>query len=165
MKTVFFARHAKSDWNQSGVSDFMRLLNAKGEIDAPAMAAYLKQSGYEVDKIISSDAARALATANEYKKVLTPNEDLIEEHSLYNAAYFDIEQVVKNISDEYSAAMIVGHNPGMSEIVNYYAPKSIGDMPTCSVGVLQFAVSVWGEIKKGEGELIGLEYPEKMNLK
>jgi len=162
MKIVFFARHAKSDWNQADVSDFMRLLNARGENDAPAMAGHLKQSGYKVDKIISSDAARALATANEYKKILTPNKKLIEEHSLYNAAHFDIENVVKNLSEEYSAVMIVGHNPGMAEIINYYAPESINDMPTCSVGMLQFNVSGWGDIKKGEGELLGFEYPKKI---
>jgi len=160
MKTLFLARHAKSDWNQAGYSDFDRPLNSRGEIDAPVMASFL-QKNYSIDLITSSDAARALATATEYQKILTPDKNINQQHSLYNAAYFDINDVVKQLSDSYSAAMIVGHNPGMSDLVNFYCKNTIDDMPTCSVAVIQFAVSSWNEIQKATGELLAFEFPKK----
>jgi len=162
MKTVLFARHAKSNWNEAGISDFARPLNSRGEEDAPRMASYLQQSAYIVDQIISSDAARALATATEYKNCLTPNKEIIHDHSLYLASHLDIADVVKNIPSKYSNVMIVGHNPGMTEIVDHYAEGRVQDMPTCSIAIIQFDVADWNEIKVGKGHLLAFEYPKKL---
>jgi len=161
MKTLFLARHAKSDWNQAGYSDFDRPLNARGELDAPVMASYL-QSKYKLDLIVSSDAARALATATEYKKALTPEQEIDRQHSLYNASHLAINDVVQNISDSHAAVMLVGHNPGMSDMVNYYCNQAI-DMSTCSVAIIRFSVSSWREIQKAGAELMTLESPKKIS--
>jgi len=160
MKTILFARHAKSDWNQPGYSDFDRPLNPKGETVAPVMASEI-QKKYSVDQIISSDAARAIATAMHYKNSLTPQQELTREHLLYNASHLDIASVVNNISNAYSSVMLVGHNPGMTDIVNYYAHNSIDDMPTCSVAVVQFAVNEWKEIMQNMGTLMAFETPNR----
>ncbi|RDH83890.1 MAG: hypothetical protein DIZ80_07070 [endosymbiont of Galathealinum brachiosum] len=162
MKTVLFARHAKSNWGQEGISDFERPLNSQGEVDAPAMASYLEQCGYVIHQILSSDAARAMATATEYKNHLTPQIDILTEHSLYLASHLDIADVVKNISAKNSTVMIVGHNPGMSEIVDYYVDGSVDDMPTCSVAIVQFDVSNWKDVKVASGDLLAFEYPKKL---
>lgn len=162
MKTVLFARHAKSNWDQQGISDFERPLNSRGEVDAPAMASYLEQCGYVIHQIISSDAARAMATATEYKNHLTPQIEILSEHSLYLASHLDIDDVVKSISVKHSTVMIVGHNPGMSEIVDYYVDGNVDDMPTCSVAIVQFEVSNWEDVKAGSGDLLAFEYPKKL---
>lgn len=162
MKTIFFARHAKSDWNQPGYSDFERPLNNKGEKDAPAMAAYLKKNKFSIEKIISSDAVRALATATEYKKALTAGKNIITEHSLYNASLLEIENIVKTISPQFSSVMLVGHNPGMSEIVNYYAFNSIDDMPACGVVKIDFDVAEWAAIETAAGDFQFFKYPKNI---
>jgi len=160
MKTILFARHAKSDWNQPGYSDFDRPLNPKGETVAPVMASEIHKK-YSVDQIISSDAARALATATHYKSALTPQRELVHEHLLYNASHMDIARVVNNLSNAYTSVMLVGHNPGMTEIVNYYAPDSLDDMPTCSVAIVQFEINAWNEITQNTGKLMAFETPNK----
>ncbi len=161
MKTIFFARHAKSNWGEEGVSDFDRPINSRGERDAPAMASYLEQCGYAVNQIISSDAARAMTTAIEYKKYLTPDNDVLSEHALYLASCSDITDIIENVSSEHSIVMMVGHNPGMAEAVNYYTDGSLYDMPTCSVAIVQFKVESWKSITIGSGDLLTFEYPEK----
>jgi len=161
MKTVIFARHAKSDWNQPGISDFDRPLNQRGEVDAPAMATYLKECAYPLQQIISSDAVRALATAAEYQKQLTPGKNILQEHSLYLASYQDILQVVANIEAEYSCVMLVGHNPGMTDVVNSFAGDGVDDMSTCSFAIVQFDVSLWSKVNKQNGSLFAYEYPKK----
>ena len=160
MKTLLLARHAKSDWNQPGYSDFERPLNPRGDMDAPVMALLL-QNNFNIEQIISSDAARALATANYYKNILTPLQNILQEHLLYNASRENIADVISNISNDLSSVMVVGHNPGMTEIVNYFAQGSIEDMPTCSVAVVQFSVNDWCEIDQNTGELIAFEFPKK----
>jgi phosphohistidine phosphatase len=162
MKTVFFARHAKSNWNEPGISDFERPLNQKGEEDAPVMATYLRDSGFVVEQIISSDAARALATAKVYKKQLTPNQAIIQKHAIYLASYLDIDSVLKQISEQFSRIMIVGHNPTMTDIINYYAADSVQDMSACGVAVVEFEIENWIEIKMNSGALVAYEYPKKI---
>jgi len=161
MKTVLFARHAKSNWNEPGISDFDRPLNEKGEVDAPLMAKYLQQCGYIIHEIISSDAARALATAEEYKKCLTPDVPVLQNHSIYAASQLDIIDIIKALPAKKSTVMIVGHNPTMTDVVNYYTEDGVSDMPACSVAIVQFEVSSWDDIKIGVGDLLAFEYPGK----
>lgn len=161
MKTVIFARHAKSDWNQSSVSDFERPLNPRGEADAPAMAAYLKGCAYPVQQIISSDAARALATAKEYRKQLTEDKSIQQQHSLYLASYQDIAELLTEVADAYSCVMLVGHNPGMTDVVNHFVSDRIDDMSTCSFAIVQFDVSAWSKVNNQNGSLLAYEYPKK----
>jgi len=161
MKTILFARHAKSNWNEDGISDFDRPLNEKGQSDAPLMAKYLQQCGYLIHEIMSSDAARALATAEEYKKRLTPDTPVVLNHSIYLASHLDIVDIIKTLPAKKSTIMLVGHNPTMTDVVNYYAENGVTDMPSCSVAIVQFDVSNWHDIKKGSGDLLAFEYPKK----
>jgi len=43
MKTLLLIRHAKSSWDQPGLSDFDRPLNERGKKDAPVMAKRVKE--------------------------------------------------------------------------------------------------------------------------
>jgi len=149
MKTLLLARHAKSDWNQpSG--------------NVALMAAHLQKNEYAPEQIISSDAARALATASEYNAALNPQKGLIENHHLYNASLQDILQVIKNIPEANNTVMLVGHNPGMSEALNYFLPSKAPDMQTCSVGILRFDIVQWSESAAGSGELLAFECPKNL---
>ena len=51
MKTILINRHAKSDWNDPGLSDFERPLNKRGIKDTPVMADRLASKGINIDKM------------------------------------------------------------------------------------------------------------------
>ncbi|VAW62375.1 hypothetical protein MNBD_GAMMA09-3595 [hydrothermal vent metagenome] len=161
MKTLFLARHAKSNWDQPANNDFERTLNDRGEADSVSMAALLQKNNYTLDQIISSDAVRALATARQYEAQLQPEHGLITNHDLYCASLQQLLQAIKNISSENKAVMLVGHNPGMSEVLNYLASSDVADMPTCSVGIIRFEVEQWRDVSIESSELLAFEYPEK----
>jgi phosphohistidine phosphatase len=160
MKTLLLARHAKSNWGDKNFSDFDRPLNETGKVDAPIMAMYLQQCGYLFHQIISSDAARALETAEEYKKHLTPEKNLITHHDLYLASADTIVDIVSKISPSHSAVIIVGHNPGISDALNYFCKENFDDMSACGVGIIQFEVSNWVDIAEGSGDVLGFESPK-----
>ena len=63
MKTLLLIRHAKSSWDEPGISDFDRPLNERGKKDAPIMAKRVKEKAIELDHLISSPAKRAKKTA------------------------------------------------------------------------------------------------------
>lgn len=162
MKTLLLARHAKSDWNSPAANDFERPLNQRGQQDAPLMASYLKQCGYSIGQIISSDALRAMQTAEHYRQCLKPGRDLISYHDLYLASLASIVYLVQHIASSESTVMLVGHNPGMTEALNYYSTEPVDDMPTCSVGIIQFDINHWQDAAQYAGMLLGFEYPKRV---
>lgn len=129
------------------------------------MASFLKQCGYSVDQIISSDAVRALQTAEYYRQCLRPAHDLISYHDLYLASLQAIVYLVQHITQGANTVMLVGHNPGMSEAVNYFCTEAVEDMPTCSVGIIQFDVTRWQDAEKSAGVLLGFECPKRVKSK
>ena len=161
MKTLLLARHAKSSWDQP-VDDIDRPLNQRGQLDVTRMANCMQQCGYLVHQIISSDARRALATAEEYARFLKPKYDLIINHDLYLASSSQIVNMVRDISPQCSTVMLVGHNPGMTDTLNDLSHENIDNMPTCSVAVIQFEVSHWRDISAGQGDLLAFEHPGKL---
>lgn len=161
MKTLLLARHAKSGWDQN--DDFDRTLSERGESDVKDMAEYMSECGYVVHQIITSDAVRAQTTAEEYQKQLAPKNHLITHHDLYNASQQDILSIARNISSEESTVMLVGHNPGMHEVLNYFAQGQVSDMPSCSVAIIQFETDNWKDINAENGVLLAFEYPKKIH--
>ena len=63
MKTLFLVRHAKSSWENPGLSDEERPLNPRGERDAPRMGKRLAAREVKPDILISSPALRAHSTS------------------------------------------------------------------------------------------------------
>ena len=59
MKTLLLLRHAKSSHDQIGVNDHDRVLNGRGEKDAPQVGKRLKRERLVLDAVVSSTAVRA----------------------------------------------------------------------------------------------------------
>lgn len=161
MKTLMLARHAKSGWDQA--EDFDRTLNERGVADARKMSAYLEECGYLIHQIITSDAVRALTTAETYESQLNPVHGLITHHDLYLASKEEMLNISRNISPDESTVMLVGHNPGMHEVLNYFAEGKVNDMPSCSVAIIQFDVDNWAEINNENGDLLAFEHPKTIS--
>ena len=70
MKTLTLVRHAKSSWEDRGLSDRERPLNKRGEHDAPLMARYVAEAGVRPSQIISSPAVRAWTTSSIFAREL-----------------------------------------------------------------------------------------------
>ena len=87
MKTLTIVRHAKSSWTDLNSSDFDRVLNARGERDAPRMGATLKERFGSIERIVSSPAIRAITTANIMATALDyPTDQIQQEASIYEAS-------------------------------------------------------------------------------
>lgn len=161
MKTLLLARHAKSSWDDGQVDDINRPLNERGEKDAPLMADHLRQSNFCVDQIVSSDAHRAYSTAEIYAASLKVQ--LQHDHGLYMASSDDIVKKARQLNDQFSSVMLVGHNPSMTEAVNTLcADTGIEDMPTCSVAIIEFDVDRWSDIDSSQAALTAFEFPKKL---
>ena len=112
MKRLTLLRHAKTETAHSGQDDWNRELEPRGRQDAPEMARRLRERKLKPDRIITSPAVRALATAKIFAHELhLPAARLVEDERLYLASPKALREVVRELGDTAHHLMIVGHNP------------------------------------------------------
>lgn len=161
MKTLYLVRHAKSDWNLLNLDDFDRPLNKRGLRNAPVMAKRLKKRKIKPEVLISSPAERALSTARIFADVFGYSEKkIIKKPTIYEAEIKDLLKVINHIDDKYGSAMLFGHNPTFTDMVNYLTDMELDNLPTCGVVQVEFDVDNWHEISTHQGKLILFEYPK-----
>lgn len=161
MKTLYLLRHAKSSWKDQNLKDFDRPLNERGEENAPAMAKYFSTAFTTPDKIIASPAARTTATASLFAMGVGYEGEIEYNSAIYEAHYLNLLEVVQNIPDNIQSAMLVGHNPGMTNLANYLSSSFVTDnVPTCGLVALKFNAQYWHNLAEAQGELMRFIYPK-----
>ncbi len=97
------------------------------------------------DLIISSDAARARATAEAAAKAAGYAGDLVFEHALYLADPDAIVTVLNHLDDDVGTVMIVGHNPGLEDLIAQLTNDHYG-MPTAALVQLELPNERWRDL-------------------
>ncbi len=161
MKTLILVRHAKSSWDETGLSDSERPLNERGKKDAPEMAARLRKKDLQIDKLVSSPAERAFRTARYFAKEFDiKKEDIQMEKSLYGAYPAQFEQVIATLKDKWDTVLLFSHNPGITDYANTLTNVHTDNIPTCGVFAVQADVKGWNEFAKAEKKFLFYDYPK-----
>lgn len=161
MKKLVLIRHAKSDWSNPFLDDFLRPLNKRGEINAPFMAKVLEKKDIKPDLIISSPSIRTKQTLEYFIKEFNYNDEVKLEESIYEAPYENLLKVIKDILNSHKTVFLIGHNPGLCDLTNFLVDKSFENIPTCGIVEIDFDVKNWKDISKENSNLISFEYPKK----
>ncbi len=162
MRSLTIVRHAKSSWKHHGLSDRERPLNKRGERDAPIMAKRITESGIRPSQIISSPAVRAWTTAKIFARELGyPAEFLQREDGLYLASLDNLLDVVATQDAGFNHLMLFGHNPGLTDLVNYFVPGLTSNLPTSGVVSVNLECDSWTLYDRPPTELAVHEYPKK----
>ncbi len=162
MKTLFVLRHAKSSRDNPQLKDFARPLTASGLADTKLIGSRLRESGVEINAIVSSPAERTRQTADLFAQHLgLPAESVSCSAELYFAGAPMLRQAVSRFDDSHSVAMLVGHNPAVTDFVNELGALEIENVPTC--GLLKFEVTIqkWQEIGEAQAKLVDFDYPKR----
>lgn len=162
MKTLILVRHAKSSWADEELSDQMRPLNKRGKRDAPVMGKRLAKRGIKPDLMLSSSAVRALATARVVAGALGyPEESIASLGQLYLALPGDILHVIHELDNQLDCVMLFGHNPGFTQLANWFSPTLISNVPTCGVIEVRFDIERWSLVGQGAPAYFRFDYPKK----
>ena len=161
MKTLYLVRHAKSSWNNANLSDHDRPLNHRGERDAPRMGKRLQKRKPQPETILSSSAVRAQTTAHILAQAIGfPESEIVIDERLYGAEPKDVVSIVGELDNALDCAMVVGHNPTFTGLVNALGQCEIDNVPTCGVAILTFSTKTWKNIAKVGGTLVEFDYPK-----
>jgi len=162
MKNLLLMRHAKSSWKDSSLPDHQRPLNQRGKQDALRMGKHLKDQGITLDAILCSTAKRARATAVGFLKEYTFEGDVLYVDDLYSAGSEMIVSVLNRLPDSVDTAMVIGHNPGLDDLLGLVC-NSDEHMPTACVAYIQFPLERWTDLRPvTRGELTHFWKPREI---
>lgn len=161
MRELTLIRHAKSSWDDPDLRDFDRPLNKRGKRNAPMMAARLARHANAPHALVSSPAARALATAWHFAASLEIDKlDIAQDARIYHASPRVLMDVIAEFDPGARRTAMFGHNPGLSELCHRLASVPFDQMPTCAIVILELDIKHWEQITPGCGRLLAYMYPK-----
>lgn len=162
MKTLYIVRHGKALLRTSDeVEDFERPLIEKGIQRTRRMVEFLNRNSENADLIITSPAIRAIETAKIIVNGTGYPHILIQvERGLYTENESFIFDLLSQTSIDVNGLMIVGHNPTLTNFLNYWLKTPIDWLKTSSVACLTFDTNEWTEITRVSNQLKFI-YPQK----
>lgn len=162
MLHLILLRHGKSSWDDPSLDDFSRPLAPRGLRSVPEMGRRLAQRGPSPDLIVTSTATRALSTARAVAREIGYREDdIVEAPELYLASPGAILAVIQRTPNSAHTLMLVGHNPGFTELANNLGGVRLDNMPTAAMLCAEFDATAWSAIEPAQARLSWYDYPKK----
>jgi phosphohistidine phosphatase len=163
-RRLILLRHAKSDWPD--VPDRDRPLAKRGKRDAPVVGRWLHDQGYRPQIVICSAAVRTRETWDLVAPELGGSPSVTFEPRAYAASALTLLYLVRELPAACHAALLIGHNPGVSELASTLIETNGDDtpgapglrFPTAAVAVLEFSGD-WAELSLARARLVAYTTP------
>ena len=115
-----------------------------------------------VGSIICSPAMRTKSTAKLFAECINfPIDEINSNPELYFAGESMFLKAAGLVDENCESAMLVGHNPAITEFVNTMANADIENIPTCGLVELSLPIENWSDIQFGTATLVDFDYPKK----
>jgi phosphohistidine phosphatase len=166
LRRLVVLRHAKSAWPE-GVPDHQRPLAPRGRRDAPAAGRALVEADCLPDLALCSTAVRARQTWELASDQWGTPPPVRHDRRLYAADAQDLLDVVREVPPEVETLLLVGHNPGLEELVLDLAGDGLDDaldqvrtkFPTSAIAVLAWHGTGWEALGPGTALLTSAIVP------
>lgn len=142
-RELLLLRHGKSDWD-AGVDDYHRPLKDRGKRGAQRVGVWLAQREMVPDHVVSSPAERAWVTAQKACKAMARGDQgIVQDERIYGADIDELLEVLGDCPDTAARVMLVGHNPGMEDLLVWLASEAVAVpedgklLPTATLARLQ----------------------------
>ncbi len=163
-RELLILRHGKSDWNVE-VDDYHRPLKDRGKRDAQRIGVWLRQQGLVPDHVVSSPAERAIVTAEKVCKAMgLAAGTIMQEQRIYAAGLETLLAVVRELPGKAQRVLLVGHNPGLEELLTWLVRDEVGIppdgklLPTATLARLA-PKGDWAAGGEGSARLISITRP------
>jgi phosphohistidine phosphatase len=148
VKRLTLMRHGNAQWKDPQMADFDRPLNRRGNSEAEAMSRRLAELNLVPSILLTSSARRAQQTAAIVARELRVAPRRIRsEEALYLAGSEDIMRLIHSMGPRIPHVMIIGHNPGITEVANLFGSvPRMQDLATAAVCSLTFDTQNWAAV-------------------
>ncbi|GAA3898254.1 histidine phosphatase family protein [Streptomyces lacrimifluminis] len=166
LRRLVVLRHAKSAWPM-GVDDHDRPLGPRGLRDAPAAGRALAGADCMPDLTLCSTAERARRTWELTAAEWSTPTPVRHDPRLYGADVPELLAVVREVPAAVGTLLLVGHNPGLEELVLELAGDALDDaldtvrtkFPTSAIAVLAWHGDDWRDLAPGTALLTDVMVP------
>ncbi|MFE9685444.1 SixA phosphatase family protein [Streptomyces sp. NPDC006285] len=166
LRRLVVLRHAKSAW-PDGVPDHERPLAPRGRRDAPAAGRALAAADCLPDHALCSTAVRARQTWELAAAEWGTPPPVRQDARLYAADVPTLLEATREAPAEAETLLLIGHNPGLEELVLTLAGDSLDDalddvrtkFPTSAVAILAWHGSSWASLGPGTALLTDMIVP------
>ncbi|GLX05798.1 histidine phosphatase family protein [Microbispora sp. NBRC 16548] len=154
VRTLVVVRHAKAG-HAPGLPDSERPLTPGGERDARAAGEEIRRlvpgltSGLTPGLVLCSPSVRTRRTA----ELLGLDAPVEIERDIYEAYPDDLLGVLRRTDGEIASVVLVGHNPGVHELVAALTDARLDGFPPGAYAVIELDVP-WEDVAPGTGRLI-----------
>lgn len=166
-RTLILLRHGKSDWS-TDADDFDRPLKKRGKNASIQVGEWLSANKRAPDFVVSSPAKRAMQTAEIACEAMgTKKKDIYSRKHIYLATPEELLYVLEDCPEQAQRVMLVGHNPGLEELLYYLAngsltiPEDGKLMPTATLAILDMP-DTWKHLQSGSAKLELLIRPREL---
>lgn len=149
-RTLLLMRHAKSSW-ATDLRDVDRPLNARGQRDAPRIAAALDARGLRPAHVLCSEAERTRETLAWLEHAWGTDVTTTFLGRLYLPSIDDLLDAVAEAPPDADPILVLSHNPGTEDLVSRWTGTPTR-MPTGAVAVCE-AVGVWADAARAAGRI------------
>ena len=171
MKRLTLLRHAKSGEDGAIARDFDRQLNGKGRRAARTIGRHMRDADLRYDAVVASPAVRVEETLAEVRAGYGAPLDPQWERRIYMASTDELLDLVRETPNEAASLLLVGHNPGLEQLVLLLTPERDDDTrdkieekyPTASLAELTFDVDRWADVTEGSGSLTRFVRPRDLD--
>jgi phosphohistidine phosphatase len=168
VRQLTLLRHAKSSWAEDGQADRERPLAPRGRKAAHRLAGYLREQGVRPEVVLCSPAARATETLELIRPGLGEEVDVRLDEALYGAGARELLERLRRLPDGVGWAMVVGHNPGLQQLVVLLArdgplrEKARSHFPTGALASMRLRDGVWADLGPGRVDLFSYVAPREL---
>ncbi len=136
-------------------------MNSRGKTDAPIMSSYLSTRVDMIDFLHCSSSVRTYETSKYFiERINFINIEYDE--SLYHSSSLEIMNNIKYYDEQYNSAMIIAHNPGLTNFVNQITNIMLDNLPTTGLVEINFDCEKWADISQENSTVIDIKFPKQL---
>jgi phosphohistidine phosphatase len=161
-KRLLLLRHAKAVPADGTFADIARPLAPRGERDSRHMGERMSRRHERVDLILASPSLRTRQTAEIVAAAFGYSRDkIVIDERLYLADPAEIAAVIAEQDSSIACVLVVGHNPGLSELANRLSAElAVDDLPTAALVALEAEIGRWADLADSANRLAYYDFPK-----
>ena len=141
--------------------DFDRPLNERGLKAAPLIGKFMRKRKIQPSLILCSPAERARQTAALVSEAAHLTTAPRFDERIYEASAIRLLEIISQIEETVDEAMLVGHNPGMEELLMVLTGET-RRMPTAALARILLDVEKWSEVREDCATLEWVVKPKEL---
>jgi len=161
LKKIYILRHSKSSWKDLSLGDFHRPLNNRGKIDASLISSYMRSRIEGIDFLHCSSSVRTHQTSKFFIDRIKFI-DIKYDGLLYHSSSSEIISNINHYDEKYNSAMIIAHNPGLTNLVNELSDLILDNLPTTGLIEINFDCEMWLDISLENSTIVDIKFPKQL---